>query len=65
MKNLYSLIYTNGKDFLYLIVLADSWFDAERKAKEDVAKWDDFRVYSVNFLECKALEDGEIVFVGG
>lgn len=64
-KNLYGLIYTNNKDFLYFVVFAESWFDAERKAKEDVKKWDGFRVYAVNFIQRRDLDTGEVTFVGG
>lgn len=64
-KNLYNLIYTNGHDFLYFIVIADNWFAAEKIAKGDVKQWDGFHVYAVNYLNRTALDAGEVVLVGG
>lgn len=65
MKRLYSLIYTNDRDFLYLIVMAESIFDAERIAEEDVKGWSGFHVYKANYLSRSSLDAGEVIFVGG
>lgn len=63
---LYGLVYGNEKrDYLYLIVKAESEIDARRKAEENVVRWNGFRVLSVNFLSGPALETGNVVFVGG
>lgn len=62
---LYGLIYANNHgDYISSVLLAESHFDAERKALEDVKKWDGFHVYSVNFLDKSKLDASEIVFVG-
>ncbi|TET45061.1 MAG: hypothetical protein E3J66_00090 [Dehalococcoidia bacterium] len=63
---LYGLVYGNEKkDYLYLIVQADSEILARRKAEEDVVKWKGFSILSVNFLSVEGLKAGNVVFVGG
>lgn len=62
----YSLIYGNKEgDCICSIVKAESHFAAERKANEDVKKWEGFHVYSVNWLDKKRIDGGEVVFCGG
>ena len=61
----YSVIYINKQgDTVTGVVKAESHLEAERKAKDDVKAWDGFSVYSVNWLDKKRIEDGEVVFCG-
>lgn len=61
----YSIIYANKKlETIVSFVKAEHYFAAEDKAKEDVQNWPHYRVYSINWLDKKRVDAGEVVFCG-
>jgi len=62
----YILIYINKQgDTITSLVKAESHFHAKRASEKDVKLWEGFHVYSVNWIDKKRVDAGEVVFCSG
>ena len=65
-KEFYTVCYHNTErdDYVYLILKANSHFEAERKAEAELKRWRGHTLHSVSWADKNKIESGEPVFIG-